>query len=587
MDYSEKAADTEVVEKEKLKGKPMLVCFDRNGHVGDIPLSGLQILGRNSSEDSSRICMKYLTVSRVHGEFGVMGDKCFYRDLGSSNGTWVNGKLIRKSAEGDKLPVVTLKEGDILSVKPYKTPMAPPELVMVFTLGEPGDFNWGVADLTDAAEMMVGRWSSKIPLNGSTVSRRHASFFKASAGWTVIDLESTNGVWVNSVRITNPVYLKHMDIITIGRSIFWFGENSLAVGRRQEAEAVSQKKIQRESQKNISEGFCLKEGVHEIPSEFRPREESQSVQEVFQPKMRQVGQGTWKPAEMKEKRERERVSGAGEWQDHLTIAIEERNVWTRLKKKTLLKDIYLDIEQGDMVLVLGGSGAGKTTFMNAVMGYEKAKGQITYRDMDIYDEYEQMKYEIGFVPQQDLLRGSDTVFDTLYNSALMRMPSSATEEDCCERAEEVLELLGLEQETGTLVRKLSGGQRKRLSIAAEFVGNPKLFFLDEPDSGLDGVMARSLMENLRQIADEGKIVMVITHGPDRARDLFDKVIVLVKSARDNCGHLAFYGNIQQALEYFDTDSLEGVVRKVNRRDEGGEGLADYYIDRFAEIQSER
>ena len=73
----------------------------------------------------------------------------------------------------------------------------------------------------------------------------------------------------------------------------------------------------------------------------------------------------------------------------------------------------------------------------------------------------------------------------------------------------------------------------------EFIADPSLFFLDEPDSGLDGIMARSLMQNLRTIADRGKIVMVITHGPDRAAELFDKVIVLAKSVQDNCGHLAF------------------------------------------------
>ena len=114
----------------------------------------------------------------------------------------------------------------------------------------------------------------------------------------------------------------------------------------------------------------------------------------------------------------------------------------------------------------------------------------------------------------------------------------------------------------------------------EFIANPGLFFLDEPDSGLDGIMARELMKNLRTIADSGKIVMVITHGPDRAAEMFDKVIVLAKSTVDNCGHLAFYGSVNEAYKYFEADSLEGVVKKVNRKDEGGEGMSDFYIEKY-------
>ena len=145
------------------------------------------------------------------------------------------------------------------------------------------------------------------------------------------------------------------------------------------------------------------------------------------------------------------------------------------------------------------------------------------------NEYDKMKYDIGYVPQQDLLRPSDTVYNTLKNAAEMKMPKRTTPDEKEERIMTVLELLGLSRESESLVKKLSGGQRKRLSIAVEFIANPSLFFLDEPDSGLDGIMARSLMHSLRKIADENKIVMVITHAPDRAAELFDKVIVLAKN----------------------------------------------------------
>ena len=267
----------------------------------------------------------------------------------------------------------------------------------------------------------------------------------------------------------------------------------------------------------------------------------------------------------------------------LTINITERSVIQRFKKIALLQDINLTISSGEMVLILGGSGAGKTTFINAVMGYEKAHGKIIYDNTDIYEEYEQMKYEIGFVPQQDLLRGSDTVYDTLSNAAEMKLPKSLSEDERENRIVSVLEELGLIRERDTLVSKLSGGQRKRLSIAIEFIANPSLFFLDEPDSGLDDIMGRGLMENLRVIADKGKIIMVITHSPERAADLFNKVIVLAKSSADNCGHLAFYGTTDEALKFFEVESFKGIVKKINRPDENGEGMADYFIEKYSKL----
>lgn len=264
----------------------------------------------------------------------------------------------------------------------------------------------------------------------------------------------------------------------------------------------------------------------------------------------------------------------------LHIWIRERSVRQNRQKRLLLQNIRLDVANGEMVLILGGSGAGKTTFLNAVMGYEKADGTILYGDTDIYEDYDQMKYKIGFVPQKDLLRLSDRVYDTLKNAARMKLPRQTAQEERDARIEAVLDLFGLAREKELLVSKLSGGQRKRLSIAVEYISDPVLFFLDEPDSGLDGIMARSLMENLRAIAARDKIVMVITHGPDRAADLFDKVVVLAKSARDNCGHLAYYGPVAEAYGYFDTGTLEGVVKRINRPDEGGDGMSDYYINKY-------
>lgn len=268
----------------------------------------------------------------------------------------------------------------------------------------------------------------------------------------------------------------------------------------------------------------------------------------------------------------------------LIIKIEERSVRRLLKKQILLQDINLSISEGEMVMILGGSGAGKTTFVNAVLGYEKARGSIEHDNIDIYKEYGKVRSNMGFVPQQDLLRLEDTVYATLSNAAEMKLDSRTTKQERERRIDHVLNSLGLARERDSLVKKLSGGQRKRLSIAVELISDPGLFFLDEPDSGLDGIMARSLMEQLRAVANEGKIVMVITHAPDRVSGLFDKVVVLAKGEKDNIGHLAFFGSVPETLAFFGTTSLEGVIKKINRADENGDGLSDYYIDKYAEFR---
>jgi len=202
---------------------------------------------------------------------------------------------------------------------------------------------------------------------------------------------------------------------------------------------------------------------------------------------------------------------------------------------------------------------------------------------NMYKYYKSMQYDIGFVPQQDLIRGSDSVYRTLMDTASLRLPNDFSKDEREARVEEVMEIFGLTPVKKSLVDKLSGGQRKRLSIAMEFIPNPTLFILDEPDSGLDGVMARELFTQLRQIAGQGKIIIVITHTPDRVIDLFDDVIVLAKDVKQT-GRLAFYGPIEEARAFFGKEKMEEIIKSVNRPEEGGEGLADEYIMKYAEAQ---
>lgn len=277
-------------------------------------------------------------------------------------------------------------------------------------------------------------------------------------------------------------------------------------------------------------------------------------------------------------------SGSSTVMDHgLTVNLKERSTRDFFQKSILLWDIHMTIPQGHMVLLLGGSGAGKTTLVNAINGYEKANAEIMLNGSNMYTQYKQMQYETGFVPQQELMRNKDTVYYTLMDAAKLRLPKDVPGDVRRRRVEEVMEIFGLTAVRNSLVQKLSGGQKKRLSIAMELISNPSLFILDEPDSGLDGVMARELMQQLRKTADTGKIVIVITHTPDRVIEFFDDVIVLAKDST-RTGRLAFYGSIREAREFFGCEKMEEIVKLVNRPEEGGAGLADTFITKYMEVQ---
>lgn len=267
----------------------------------------------------------------------------------------------------------------------------------------------------------------------------------------------------------------------------------------------------------------------------------------------------------------------------LTININKRTARKGLfAKKTMLKDIHMNIKPGSMVLLLGGSGSGKTTFINAVTGYEKADASILLNDIDVYREYEKVIYDIGVVPQQELIRTTDTVYRTLMDSAALRMPANVGRKERMARVKEVMDIFGLTPVKDNMISKQSGGQKKRISIATEYISDPSLFILDEPDSGLDGILARELMEKLHDISREGKIVIVVTHTPDRVIDLFDEVIVLAKD-ETRTGRLVFKGAVDAAKTFFEADSMEQIIRMINRPEEGGLGRADELIRKFNEM----
>ena len=205
--------------------------------------------------------------------------------------------------------------------------------------------------------------------------------------------------------------------------------------------------------------------------------------------------------------------------------------WTIEGNKTLLHNISLTARPGTLTAVIGPSGAGKSTFARLVAGYtHPTEGTVAFEGHDIHAEYASLRSRIGMVPQDDVVHGQLTVNQALMFAAELRLPPDTNKEDRERVVAQVLEELEMTQHRETRVDKLSGGQRKRASVAMELLTGPSLLILDEPTSGLDPALDRQVMTMLRQLADAGRVVLVVTHSLSYL-DVCDQVLLLAPGGK--------------------------------------------------------
>ena len=207
--------------------------------------------------------------------------------------------------------------------------------------------------------------------------------------------------------------------------------------------------------------------------------------------------------------------------------------------------ISLRIKRGEFVAIVGGSGCGKSTLLNEINGAEPAdEGSVLLDGTDLYANYEMLKSSIGYVPQQDIVYDDLRLTDMLAYAAKLRMQPDTTAEERAARVEEVIDLLELQGVRENFIGKLSGGQKKRASIAVELLADPRLLFLDEPTSGLDPGIERKLMQRLAEMAHDGRTIILVTHTTLNLH-LCDQVVFLGAG-----GKLAYAGNPQGAMPFF-------------------------------------
>ncbi len=221
----------------------------------------------------------------------------------------------------------------------------------------------------------------------------------------------------------------------------------------------------------------------------------------------------------------------------------------RLSVEGILHGIDLCFESGELVALLGPSGCGKSTLLRAMTAIAPGAGEVRICGRDLYREVDGLKRLIGFVPQDDVVHRALSVEKTLTYSARLRLESA--DQQAADRAVlRALAAVGLSDRRKVKVKNLSGGQRKRVSIAVELLAEPPLMFLDEPTSGLDPALEEQMMDLFRALTTEDRLTLVTTH-ITASLDRADLAVVMTK------GRVVYVGPPRDAPAFFGaTDAAE-------------------------------
>jgi ABC-type multidrug transport system ATPase subunit/predicted component of type VI protein secretion system len=225
--------------------------------------------------------------------------------------------------------------------------------------------------------------------------------------------------------------------------------------------------------------------------------------------------------------------------------------------KQLLVDVNMQAGSGTLTALIGPSGAGKSTLSRLIAGTtHPSAGVVTFEGRNLHAEYEAMRSRIGMVPQDDVLHRQLTVRQALNYAAQLRLPADTSKADRRTVIDDVLDELSLAEHADTRVDRLSGGQRKRASVALELLTGPSLLILDEPTSGLDPALDRQVMSMLRELADAGRTVIVVTHSV-ACLDMCDQVLLLAPG-----GKTAFCGHPGQVGQFLGTSDWAEIFSRV-------------------------
>lgn len=241
------------------------------------------------------------------------------------------------------------------------------------------------------------------------------------------------------------------------------------------------------------------------------------------------------------------------------VSLSAQRISVEIGDHRIVDDVSFALEQGSLLGIIGPSGCGKSTLVRALTGLQQAsRGRVSYDGRDLYADYAELRYRIGMVPQDDVLHRQLTVRRALRFAASLRFADDVPRQERSARVEEVMAMLGIAGSARQRIDRLSGGQRKRTSVALELLTEPSMLCLDEPTSGLDPALDREVMQQLRNLADRGRTVLCVTHSVLHL-DVCDRILVLCPG-----GTTGYFGPPSELLGFFEAADYADVFAKVTQ-----------------------
>ncbi len=450
-----------------------------------------------------------------------------------------------------------------------------------------------------AQPLTIGRAASNdVALSSRFVSARHARIEPAGASHQIVDVGSTNGILFEGRRLppNTPQPLADGAVLRIGDpatgNFVSLAYHNPAATRAAQAATVAQSYPLDPNDPQITIGREGSEIVLENPQVSRNHavidrvggkhvlRDVGSTNGTFVNGQR-ISQHTLAPGDVIQIGAFKLVydgDSLDQYDQRGALRIDARNLTREVrrdgKSRTILKDVSLSIAPREFVALVGGSGTGKSTLMNALSGYAQASsGHVLVNGDDYYRNFDAYRTLLGYVPQDDIIHRTLPVERALGYAAELRLPADTAPAEITQRITRVLDDVDMTPHRDKLVENLSGGQRKRVSIGAELLADPSLFFLDEPTSGLDPGLEKKMMYTLRRLADSGRTVVLVTHATANISQC-DHVAFM------SDGRMVYFGPPAEALQFFGVSS--GDFADIYTKLEGVAAPQD--ADRWAVVQ---
>ena len=415
-------------------------------------------------------------------------------------------------------------------------------------------------ELHAGGEIVIGRHATAdIVVDNAHVSRRHAALRLSRMGtWTLEDLQSAGGVHVDGRRLSVLTVDRTLDVWLgrphegellqlVVRALSPAGEPTLLpggiappcirIGRAPENDLVVDDLMASRSHAEVRRTRSGRLGIIDLESHNGTYVNGSRVTRAELTDGDAVGVG------------RKTFTVAGETLVELgratSVAIEVEAVSVCTPDgRTALTDVTFHAKAGSLTAIIGPTGCGKSTLLRAMTGAVPAEGRVLYGGRDFFARFEELRCDVGLVPQDDVLHADLRLRDALLFAAELRFPADTSVADRAAGVDEVMASLGLAGRANVRIGKLSGGQRKRTNMALELLSRPQVLLLDEPTSGLDPACEKSVMELLVRLAANGTTVVVVTHSLDQLH-MCDQVVALSES-----GRVAFVGPPAGLLPHF-------------------------------------